>query len=99
MKLGDFGITKTGDYLQSNVSTYSYMAPDMIDLNNLNYNQKVDIWALGQNKPQINLLQQMLQVIPENRININEVLKQVNLRYKIQAQKIKNFNNNYNNIV
>ncbi|EGR34388.1 protein kinase domain protein, partial [Ichthyophthirius multifiliis] len=47
VKLGDFGLLKNSEDLQSKVGTIFYMAPEMLDLNKQEYNEKVDIWALG----------------------------------------------------
>ncbi|KAL4479167.1 hypothetical protein ABPG72_008997 [Tetrahymena utriculariae] len=46
-KVGDFGLGKSSEILKTKVGTISYMAPDMLDLNNLQYSSKVDIWAIG----------------------------------------------------
>ena len=49
VKIGDFGISKqlqsTKEYAKTHVGTYLYMAPEIIKAEQ--YNNKVDIWALG----------------------------------------------------
>ncbi|KAL4432749.1 hypothetical protein ABPG74_011570 [Tetrahymena malaccensis] len=46
-KVGDFGLGKRTEIMITKVGTLSYMAPDMLDLTNLQYSNKVDIWAIG----------------------------------------------------
>ena len=48
LKIGDFGISailKNTKYATSQVGTYNYMPPELI--NSQKYSNKIDIWALG----------------------------------------------------
>uniref|UniRef100_A0A0K0CT77 Protein kinase domain-containing protein n=1 Tax=Angiostrongylus cantonensis TaxID=6313 RepID=A0A0K0CT77_ANGCA len=49
VKLADFGLAKGGDTstMKTFCGTPAYMAPEMIDNDNLAYNPRVDMWSLG----------------------------------------------------
>ena len=47
IKIGDFGISKIYVTTKTNVGTIKYMAPELVGGGGVEYNNKVDIWALG----------------------------------------------------
>ena len=50
IKIGDFGISTTSQYSHSPKGKFKYMAPEMLKAignNQIRYNKKVDIYALG----------------------------------------------------
>jgi serine/threonine protein kinase len=46
-KIADFGFANDESKMESFVGTPLYLAPEIIDMQNKKYNNKVDVWSLG----------------------------------------------------
>lgn len=46
-KIGDFGFSNDNNLMQTQLGTPLFMAPEIIESSNDQYNNKVDVWALG----------------------------------------------------
>lgn len=47
LKIGDFGLTRSGDFMSSIVGTISYMGPELFSEQLTHKDKSCDIWALG----------------------------------------------------